>query len=281
MFPGWAGVLDAIRQPEYTGENRCTPCTVVNVVIALLLAVGVTVFLPLGPVGSALVGGLVLVGSVLAITLRGYIVPGTPWLTRTYFPAWLLEYFDHSEPVTIGETTVEPIDVLESAGALTPCEMVDDLCLSEAFRQAWHREMDALDDPETSRPELAAMFDLEPEAIQLETHGQAFTAVATDHDRRGRQRLGQWESPGAFIADMAGARVLAERFGGWHDLSTIARGRVLNGLRVFLERCPSCGGKVRFGEETVQSCCRSREVAAVTCENCGARLFEAEQPTTA
>ena len=27
-------LADRLRQPEYTGENRCTPCTVVNVVIA-------------------------------------------------------------------------------------------------------------------------------------------------------------------------------------------------------------------------------------------------------
>ena len=31
-------VLDTFRQPEYTGDNRCIPCTVVNVAIAAVLA---------------------------------------------------------------------------------------------------------------------------------------------------------------------------------------------------------------------------------------------------
>ncbi|MFB6361766.1 MAG: hypothetical protein ABEH59_10665 [Halobacteriales archaeon] len=281
MPSGWAGPLEALRQPEYTGQNRCTPCTIVNIGIALVLAVVVAVLLPLEPVGSAVGGGLVLSGAFLAIALRGYLVPGTPWLTRTYFPDRVLEYFDHHRTADVGEATVEPAEVLHTAGAVTPCEAVDDLCLTEAFRTAWHGEMDRLDDPAASRSELAEMFGLAPDGIQLETHGQAFVAVATDHDRHGRQRLGQWESPGAFVADMAGARVLAERFGAWDELSTVDRGRVLNGLRVFLERCPSCGGAVRFGEETVESCCRSREVASVICEACGARLFEAEQPEVA
>jgi hypothetical protein len=30
-----------------------------------------------------------------------------------------------------------------------------------------------------------------------------------------------------------------------------------------------------MGQETVESCCRSREVIAVGCESCGDRLFEA------
>ncbi|MGM0604445.1 MAG: hypothetical protein ACQETB_02105, partial [Halobacteriota archaeon] len=32
-----------LRQPEYTGVNRCTPCTIVNTVFALLLAAAVSI----------------------------------------------------------------------------------------------------------------------------------------------------------------------------------------------------------------------------------------------
>jgi hypothetical protein len=75
-------VLDRVRQPEYTGENRCMPCTATNVVIAVLLSVGVGVlFPPAGVVVFAL--------SLGAIWLRGYLVPGTPELTKRYFPDWL------------------------------------------------------------------------------------------------------------------------------------------------------------------------------------------------
>ncbi|QCC48594.1 hypothetical protein [Halobellus limi] len=63
--------LAGLRRPEHTGENRCWPCTAVNV--AILAALSAAVF-PISAVLSALVGavGLLLVG------LRGYLIPGTP-----------------------------------------------------------------------------------------------------------------------------------------------------------------------------------------------------------
>jgi len=30
-------IVDNLHQPEYTGENRCEPCTVLNLIIAALL----------------------------------------------------------------------------------------------------------------------------------------------------------------------------------------------------------------------------------------------------
>ncbi|MFC6726533.1 hypothetical protein ACFQE1_19625, partial [Halobium palmae] len=79
--------LERFRRPEYTGENRCLPCTVANTAIAgiLTLVVGV-----LSPVLSVVVLGL----SLGAIWLRGYLVPGTPELTKRYFPDWLLRQFE-------------------------------------------------------------------------------------------------------------------------------------------------------------------------------------------
>lgn len=276
MPAGLAAALDAVRQPEYTGENRCTPCTLVNAGIAGVLAVLVAVGLPLGPTGSAVAGGTVLLVSAAAIALRGYLVPGTPWLTRTYFPDWVLRYFDHAKLAP--EVDVEPVAVLDAADAVTECEDVDDLCLTEDFRAAWYGRMDDLRGTDASRQTLASMLDLPADGVDLEDHGGAYVALADGGGASGRWRVGQWESSGAFLADMAGAAALEERVAGWTELEAAARGRVLNGLRVFLDECPSCGGPVDFGEETVESCCRSKEVVAVTCRDCGDRLFEADQP---
>ncbi|MFC6734994.1 hypothetical protein ACFQEQ_01905, partial [Halolamina salina] len=55
------------------------------------------------------------------------------------------------------------------------------------------------------------------------------------------------------------------------------RGRILAGLRLFVERCPACGGTPELGEETVESCCRRAEVYTHQCRDCGARLLEIEQ----
>lgn len=88
-------VIDRLRQPEYTGSNRCLPCTATNVVIAAVMSVVV------GVIWATMVGGLwwVVGGSLfalslLAIWLRGYLVPGTPQFTKRYFPDWLLAKFD-------------------------------------------------------------------------------------------------------------------------------------------------------------------------------------------
>lgn len=278
MSGSLAAALAAVRRPEYTGENRCTPCTIVNAVIAVLAAGAVAAVVPFEPTAAAAAGGFVLLISATLIGLRGYLVPGTPWLTRTYLPDWILRYFEHGEPIPSAESEVEPAAVLDAAGAVTECEDVDDLCLAEHFRADWYDRMAELRGTDATRTDLAAMLDLPPDTVELEEHGGAFVALVARNDVVGRRRVGQWESSGAFLADMAGARVLAERFPGWADLPTADRGRVLSGLRVFLDACPSCGSAVEFGEETVRSCCRSRDVVAVTCADCGDRLLEADRP---
>lgn len=102
-------LIDALRKPEYVGENRCPPCTAVNVAIAIA--------------GSALIlarsrrrrdrlfAVAALGGSLAAIYLRGYLVPGTPELTKRYLPERVLAAFG-KEPAREGSRYGgwEPID---------------------------------------------------------------------------------------------------------------------------------------------------------------------------
>ncbi len=88
-----AEIADIIRRPEHTGERRCWPCTVVNVVLVLGAAVAVArrrrlAALPVLLVGAALV------------YLRGYVVPGTPWFAPRLVAALPLPYdpFEHDVP---------------------------------------------------------------------------------------------------------------------------------------------------------------------------------------
>ncbi|SFS69967.1 hypothetical protein [Halostagnicola kamekurae] len=80
--------IDRLRQPDYTGENRCTPCTLLNVAIAaVLVAAATTVALSrTDRVGAAVLGTALAAVSGAAIYLRGYLVPGTPRLTETVLP---------------------------------------------------------------------------------------------------------------------------------------------------------------------------------------------------
>lgn len=266
--------LDRLRQPEYTGENRCIPCTVLNGVIAIAVAaigaVAVTgvAGLPAGLGTGALLG---LVFAAL-IGLRGYLVPGTPWITETYVPDRVLRWFDKEPGATGGplSTEVDVERVLLRAGAVAECPDRDDLCLEAEFQNAWNDRIARLQDSETSHRDLATVLDVGADRLSFEEYGDAFVAYLDE------RKAGQWESQAAYLADVAAAEVFRERFDEWEDMAVRARSTVLDGLRLFLERCPGCGGSVSLDQDVVASCCRSIDVVAVTCQECGARLFEAE-----
>lgn len=80
-------LIERFRQPEYTGDNRCIPCTTINLIIAVIVSVALgTVSLGMGIAVAAV--------SITIIYLRGYLVPGTPPLTKRYFPDRVLRLFD-------------------------------------------------------------------------------------------------------------------------------------------------------------------------------------------
>lgn len=271
-----SGTLDRLRRPEYTGPNRCIPCTVVNSVIAVVVAGALAVagWSVLGVVAGWLLGTGTLLLFLATIYLRGYLVPGTPRLTKTYFPDRVLRWFD-KEPIGGGEVLdgdVDPETVLLEAGAVVDCEHEDDLCLTGEFRADWRGRIADLREGDAGRDELATVLDVDPDQLTFEDHGEAFTA------RLDGRRAGQWESRAAFLADVAAARELRSRFGPWSAMDVRERSAVLGGLRIFIEQCPDCDGPVSIGQEVVESCCRSFDVVAVSCRDCGARLFEAEQP---
>lgn len=269
-----SGALDRLRRPEYTGANRCVPCTAVNLVIAVvtagaLAAAGWTVA---GSAAGWLLGAGAFTLSAAAIYLRGYLVPGTPRLTKTYFPDRVLRWFDKQPAGVAPDGEIDPETVLMEAGAVTDCEHEDDLCLTGEFRTAWRERIADLREGDAGRGELATVLDVDPDRLTFEEHGEAFAA------RLDGRRAGQWESRAAFLADVAGARELRSRYGPWSTMDVRERSAVLGGLRIFLERCPDCDGPVSIGREVVESCCRSIDVVAVTCRDCGARMLEAEQP---
>jgi hypothetical protein len=283
-------MLDAVRRPEYTGANRCWPCTIVNTVLAFAGALGAGVTLAdAGTAAAAAAGAAVLAVSMGLIYLRGYLVPGTPTLTKRYMPASVLALFgkgpagaepaglaaDDTGAESAAEDGIEEVDVerfLLDVEAVEPCEDRDDLCLTDGFREAWNAEVAAVRDDGVDAETVVSTLGLPVEEAEIDSYGDAYVLKS-----RGRT-VGKWPSEAALVADSAGATVLADRSGDWAALVPRAKGQVLNGLRLFLVDCPTGEGGVEFGQETVESCCSTREVVAVTCEETGERLFEQPVP---
>lgn len=270
-------VVSRVRRPEYTGEQRCVPCTVVNSAIGVVAAavIGGAVGTSSGAVVGTVVGGIVLGLSAVSIALRGYLVPGTPTLTKRYFPDWLLRWFDKGPQHRGAVSADEDLDVetvLLRAEAVEPCEDVDDLCLTDGFRTAWSDRLESVRSAETSRAELADILGVEADILRFEEFGEAFVAYADE------TQVGRWESRGAFLADVAAATELGDRLDGWQTLGLRQQSQLLYALRLFLEECPECTGAVTMEEDTVESCCRSMDIVAVSCQECGARIFETDHP---
>ena len=262
--------VDALRNPEYTGENRCLPCTVLNVVLVAAVGAGLGGWLaPAAGIAAVTVG----LGLVYA---RGYVVPGTPLLTRRFLPDTVLAYFEHGGPETNppasdGDTEFDPEAELLEAEALAPCLDRDDLCLDSLFRTKWRSEMiAAAEDLDNAVYRLLPpSFD---EPVEVEFRGQAVVTQVSG------ATIAEWPSRAAFIADAAGAAALAEADSKWANRGFAERTKLLGGLRLWLDRCSVCDGHVELSEETVESCCRSVDVVEAACTSCGARIFEAQLP---
>lgn len=260
------GLLDRVRQPEYTGENRCPPCTAVNTAIAAGLTAGAFAVSPL-------LAPPVAVASGAAIWLRGYLVPGTPTLTARYMPEWMLAWFgkagagSDSGPTTDADEPVDVAGLLHAAGAVRETADGTDLELTPAFRSGWRERMAGMD-RERDAESLAAVLGVDPEAVEFQYVGGAVVAHGDGY------HVGQWESRAAFVADVAAAAEIEAIHPAWADLGARERSETLGGLRLFLEACPACEGTVAFEQTVVRSCCRETDVLALSCRDCGARLLE-------
>lgn len=275
--------FDRLRRTEYTGENRCMPCTIVNTIIALVVGGGIALLWP--PAGV-----IAIVAFLAVIYLRGYLVPGTPQLTQQYFPERVLRLFG-KEPMAEelqvdsegagrpestteanGEEPPDPEEVewlLVTNGIVEECEDVDDLCLTEAFSEVWWRRIRQFrEDEERAANQLAAVVDVDPDALAFAEDGGTFS-VTFEGDL-----IAQWPSDAAFYADLAAEPTLAEWLPNWEGLGDRGRTELLAGMRAFLEECPACDADLEQVEDVRKSCCSSAFVSvSVDCGACGAQVF--------
>jgi len=260
-------VVGRLRDPEHTGENRCWPCTVVNAALAGLLAAAAALV-------AVELAVLVAVGSLAAIALRGYLVPGTPTLTKRYLPDRVLRAFGKAEPTEADDFEVlERVDYhrehavdeeryLRDAGVATGTGTDDSL--TDGFADALAEATDTL--PADLAPVVADLFDREPAdvAVSLDDPPEVTVGVRTR----------EWPAAAALRSDLAAHRALADWTDDWRDVPVEQRVDMLKQLRLLRRTCPACGGTVERGSERVVSCCGVHEVFAVACTACGERLAE-------
>lgn len=259
------------KQPEYTGENRCVPCTVVNLSLGVIAATVTAVTVaPVVGRGAIAAGLAVFTLSGLATYFRGYLVPGTPTITKRYFPDRVLALFDKAEPGV--DSTVlnglEPETLLLDLGVVVD-DPGSDLGLDPAFADRWVDSIQQYRGDESSIKEsLGTLSGAAPERIEFEYHPRSLAAWVGD------EHLASWPSVGAAVADVAAAEELPGWDEGWTQRPLPAQAELLGVLRLFLDTCPTCDGEIRLSQDVVESCCRSRDVVAATCWDCNDRLFE-------
>jgi hypothetical protein len=259
--------VQSIRQPEYTGENRCVPCTVLNLFIAVAVSSLLAAF------GSFLLGAAALLASIAVIYLRGYLVPGTPRLTARYLPDGVHRLFG-KEPRSSSGVRLENGGELAAMNIVVPCdgETPDETaCLDPDFRSAWRERIESTRPEEIERADVADLLGVEVDSpSSLGEH-----AVVTD------SRLVRWPSTAALVADVAAGTVVENRCEEWRHLSPGRREETLTRLRAFLSRCPTCGKSLSRGTNRVDSCCQpSRTVFSAVCDRCGSHLVELEVAET-
>ena len=262
--------VDALRRPEYTGPNRCWPCTGVNavaVVLASLVAAVVS-----GP--AALV---VLLAGAALIYFRGYVVPGTPAVApRLVRRLGLAPYFDHVAPGGTDGSHDRESDDLAGAehepaallGAMLEAGVVvedddGDLYLADAFAAAWTDEMARLRDLDDDA--LAAAT---ADVVPFDAEGTVrFDGVSVEGDGGA-----VWLRPVHAVADVAAVRAMA-RVG----VDESVRAPAASPLRLFLPECPACGGPL--AETTVVDGCGGTMTPnetptrrVVACEECGSEV---------
>lgn len=266
---GPRGLLDRLRRPAHTGENRCWPCTVLNLLLAAVVGAVLSA-------RSRLVGLVAFGVSVLAIALRGYLVPGTPRVAPRLVDPLPID-FGHGDPGGSragneegnGQLTApdssdpeQLLGALLEAGVLVPED--EDLRLDGEFRGAWRERMGKL--RECSTPELAARAArAAPGDVAGHAEGDR-VLLAGDRD--------VWLRPAVAIAETAAAETLAA----W-DLSPGVRAPAASPLRMFTPVCPVCAGDLQ--ETTVQNCCggpgsvySTPEQPVVACRECETVVFE-------
>jgi hypothetical protein len=283
-------LYDRLRNPSYTGERRCWPCTVTNALFLLLACAG------LARRRSRDLATAVGVGGAVAIALRGYLVPYTPRFAPQLVAGLPGDIFHAgagggreapSESGSLGGDSDRESGE-EVLAALLERDVVvaedETVHLAEEFREAWREEMrDVRERDDSGLANALGAAAPEGTADVVEQDGGRFGTTKrwfVVSDGSGDPAREQWLNRPVAVAEAAAVRTLADWGDGTGrtDLPAARQAQAAGPLRTFLEACPVCDGPVE--ETTVVECCGgpggTRADApdeVLACGDCDARLY--------
>lgn len=269
--------LDHVRDPAYTGHNRCWPCTIVNAVILAAIVIGLWAR---GQRRSALAFGA---AGGAAIGLRGYLVPYTPRFAPQLVDRLPWELVPHGGTDDSPGSLADSTGTQTSNGAATPPsgEAVlealledgvveaagDEIRLTAAFRTAWREEIDRLRDLEMS--DLAVLAEEETPPTVTASTRRAWNRPVIVLERADGPPVTMRRA--IAVPEVAASRAL-ESF----DTAPEIRRAAGRPLRSLLETCPLCDDEVVVTQAT---CCGESTPVATTppeklmCSSCNERFF--------
>lgn len=302
--------VDRLRRPEHTGDNRCWPCTAVNVAILGVVAAALATASLLSAVVAAVLG-------LFLIRVRGYLVPGTPRFApalvarlpggdalfhdagdRTGRSSGSLSGDGEADPDTVengspetlpsgGNGGGDPTDGVSTAEdglpegdalfeRLLDAGVLDadgeTVAPTAAFEERWHAEMAALADEDTDALADAAIeFSPATESHAVEQDGDEWVALSSGAEHAFEET---WLNRPVAIAEVGGARAAAEFV---DDETALAAAQT---CRMFLNACPDCGTELERGTEV--DCCggyngpNEEPAETLVCPSCEVRLFTFE-----
>jgi hypothetical protein len=272
--------LRTLRDESYTGENRCWPCTVLNLG---LVGIGVMFLRARNRPRVSLLAAVV---GVAVVYLRGYLVPYTPeFAPRLVAASPIPDEWFHGDPPH-GDKSHEDVARQESESLAEDVEMDGETVLRElsaagiieaegerlflatAVDTAWHDRMDELADRSLDSLSTAVQASL-PRVDHAEPYADdaEWVALGSDH----KQLLPR----PVVVAELAAYEVLGERL---DDERLRVAGA--EAFRMFLDGCPICGSELV--ESSSVSCCgghlgpRQNPDETLVCPTCEQRLYTFE-----
>jgi len=274
-------LLETLSDESYTGENRCWPCTVLNLGLVGLLV------LFLRARRRSLASLLVAAVGVAVIYLRGYLVPYTPAFAPRLVAAspvpdeWFHEESSHGvssrgdAPREESESLADDVGmdgetVLRELSAAGVLEVEGErLFLADAVDSAWHDRMDELagHSLETLSATLQESLERVDNAEPYAEDDAEWVVLGADH----KQLLPR----PVVVAELAAHQVLSESID-----DEVLRVAGAEAFRMFLDSCPVCGSDLV--ESSSVSCCgghlgpRQDPDETLVCPTCEQRLYTFE-----